>query len=167
MNRYLLLTVLSILGLATANAATPPAAPISAAGQECRARNDAKEYEKALKACTQAGEAGDLEAQHIVGRLYEKGNGTARDLETSLKWYQRAADKGHPASQRRVAAAYYWGLGGAPKDDKKAFEWFKRAAEGGDKRAQKQMAEAYRRGLGGLPRDEKLAREWAERAGKD
>jgi uncharacterized protein len=171
MNRVIVFlgTVLAVT-LASANGVKPrpvPASPVptvSPVGKECRAHNEVRDYEKALKPCTQAGEAGDLEAQYIVGRLYEKGTGVARDLDTAFKWYKRAADKGHASSARRVAAAYYWGLGGVAKDETKAFEWFKRAAEGGDKRAQKQMAEGYRRGLGGLPKDEKLAREWAERA---
>jgi uncharacterized protein len=165
MKLYLLLMSVFLLSPASANGVKAPAMlTVSPAGQECRTASDAKEYDKAFKACSQAAATQDLEAWYRLGYLYEKGNGVSRDLDAALKWYQRAADKGHAASQRRVAAAYYWGLGGVAKDDTKAFEWFKRAAEGGDKRAQKQMAEAYRRGLGGLPKDEKLAREWADRA---
>lgn len=167
MNRLRILLAGTVLFSSFAYAADvePQPTPIlSPSGQECRTHHEAKDYAKALKPCTRAGNAGDLEAQYIVGRLYEKGNGVSLDLKTAFKWYKRAADKGHASSARRVAAAYYWGLGGVSKDDEKAFEWFKRAAEGGDRRAQKQMAEAYRRGLGGLPKDEKLAREWAERA---
>ncbi|HKQ29716.1 MAG TPA: tetratricopeptide repeat protein [Burkholderiales bacterium] len=166
MNRFILLAVavLMISPVSATSVKSKPASAVPSAAQECRVQTEAKEYEKAAKPCTQAANLGDLEAQHILGRMYEKGTGVSRDLEAAFKWYSRAAEKGHAASQRRVAAAYYWGLGGVSKDDVKAFEWFKRAAEGGDKRAQKQMAEAYRRGLGGLPKDEKLAREWAERA---
>jgi TPR repeat protein len=167
MKHNFLMMVLLALPLAWTETHAQSTAAISPAGQECRARYEAKDYDKALKPCTQAGEAGDVQAQHIVGRMYEKGDGVSRNFETAFKWHYRAAEGGHGSSQRRVAYAYHEGIGGVAKDDKKAFEWFKRAADGGDKRAQKQMAEAYRRGLGGLPRDENLAREWAERAAKN
>jgi hypothetical protein len=133
--------------------------------KECLALQEAKQYDKALAVCTAAAKTGDLEAKYRLGLLYEKGNGVERNLDAAFKLYLSAAQKGHAASQRRVAAAYYWGVGGVAKDEAKAFEWFKRAADGGDTRAQKQMAQGYRHGVPGvLPKDEKLAREWQERA---
>lgn len=160
-----LIAVLLLATSMTAQAGGGKPVVVAVGADECRVLHDTKEYDKAFSVCTKAAQAGDVEAQYLLGRLYEKGNGAARDLEAALKWYLSAAQKGHASSQRRVAAAYYWGLGGVQKDDAKAFEWFRRAAEGGDVRAQKQMAEGYRRGVPGiLPKDEKLAREWQERA---
>jgi len=138
----------------------------SDAARECRALHEAKNYDKAFAACNRAAKVGDVESQYLLGRQYEKAQGTPRDLEAALRLYRGAADKGHAPSQRRVAAAYAWGVGGVDKDEAEALKWLKRAAEGGDTRAQKQLAEGYRRGVGGLPKDEKLAREWDERAAR-
>ncbi len=164
MKRYLIVLLIAPT-LALANSAKPPVP--SPAAQDCRARSEAKEYEKALDVCTQAAKAGDLESQHLLGRMYEKANGVPRDLDVALRWYRSAADKGHAASQRRVAAAYAFGVGGVKKDEVEALKWLKLAAESGDTRAQKQLAEGYRRGAGGLPKDEKLAREWLDKAEKN
>ncbi len=131
---------------------------------DCRARYDIGEFTGAVPVCEEAARAGDMESQFRLGRMYEKGDGVSKDLEAALRLYRQAGEKGHAGAQRRVAAAYAFGLGGVKKDEGEARKWLTRAAEGGDTRAQKQLAEAYRRGLAGFPKDENLAREWSERA---
>jgi len=49
-------------------------------------------------------EAGDANAQFVVGHRYEIGVGTEKNMEKAFEWYSKAAQKGHPlASSRRGA----------------------------------------------------------------
>lgn len=43
---------------------------------------------------TTAAEAGDADAQYMLGRLYASGNGTAQDFVQAYKWYNLAAAAG-------------------------------------------------------------------------
>ncbi len=161
MKRYVSL-FLFISAFTAAHGDSPPLA----AAPDCRARYKAGDYAEALRVCSRLAEAGDANAPYYLGRMYERAEGVSKDLETALRWYRRAAEKGHAASQQRVAVAYALGLGGVQKDEAKAIEWLKRAAAAGDRRAQMQLAEGYQRGLLGLPHDEQLAQQWRERAEK-
>ena len=49
-----------------------------------------------------AARGGDMVAQHNVGVMYERGNGTARDLAKARQWLQRAADKGNEEARERL-----------------------------------------------------------------
>lgn len=42
---------------------------------------------------------GDVSSCNRVGWYYEVNVGVGRDMEHSVKWYQLAADKGHPMAQ--------------------------------------------------------------------
>ncbi|MDH3514281.1 MAG: sel1 repeat family protein, partial [Gammaproteobacteria bacterium] len=102
-------------------------------------------------------------AQYAIGRLYEKGNGVERDLETAISWYQKAADRGHADSEYRLAVGYAYGMGIA-RDEAKALSWLRRAANHGQKRAQKVLAQAYKEGRLGLAADPEQAQYWYDKA---
>lgn len=63
-----------------------------------------------------------------LGHIYYFGNGVEPNLETALKFYQMAADKGDEHAQVNLGEAYLTGRG-MPQDNKKAFELFRMAAE--------------------------------------
>ena len=44
-------------------------------------------------------EKGDKVAQYNLGCLYERGEGTEKNLEKAFYWYQKAADNGHSDAQ--------------------------------------------------------------------
>ena len=50
----------------------------------------------------QRAEAGDANAQFIVGRFYEIGSGTEKNLEKAFEWYDKAAQKGHPLAKLKT-----------------------------------------------------------------
>jgi membrane protein involved in colicin uptake len=49
-------------------------------------------------------EAGDANAQFIVGHRYEIGVGTEKNMEKAFEWYNKAAQKGHPLAQLKTEA---------------------------------------------------------------
>lgn len=49
-----------------------------------------------------AAERGDPEAQNALGAACERGDGVARDLEEAVRWYGRAAKRGHAAARRNL-----------------------------------------------------------------
>ena len=48
-----------------------------------------------LKTLVDAAQRGDTAAQFELGRRYYRGEGTPRDAVTAMRWFRRAADKGH------------------------------------------------------------------------
>ncbi|WFM72785.1 peptidoglycan-binding protein [Halomonas sp. CKK8] len=54
-----------------------------------------QEYRQALQEFGAAARRGDADAQYMLGRLHEAGNGTAQDYVQAHKWYNLAAARGH------------------------------------------------------------------------
>ncbi|KXU39197.1 hypothetical protein AXE65_09820 [Ventosimonas gracilis] len=64
-------------------------------------------YQKALyffqRAVVQEpGDSRSLDAQYLIGTLYEKGLGTDKNLGEAIRWYQLAAKRGHPEASRAL-----------------------------------------------------------------
>jgi len=116
-----------------------------------------------------AAEDAHIEAQYILGGMYEIGLGVARNNRQCAHWWQAAADQGHVGSQKALGSMYFSGRG-VPLDYARAMELYLQAAEQGHPHAQKYVALGYRRGLG-LPADADKAAYWqakaAEQAGPE
>ncbi|MCL7942184.1 CIA30 family protein [Halomonas sp. ATCH28] len=54
-----------------------------------------QEYRQALQEFGEAARSGDADAQYMLGRLHEAGNGTTQDFVQAHKWYNLAAARGH------------------------------------------------------------------------
>ncbi|MCL7744645.1 peptidoglycan-binding protein [Guyparkeria hydrothermalis] len=54
-----------------------------------------QEYHQALQEFREAAARGDADAQYMLGRLSEAGNGTTQDFVEAHKWYNLAAARGH------------------------------------------------------------------------
>ena len=83
---------------------------------------------------------GDLEAQFMVGRLQELGQGTPADPAAAALAYRTAAKRGYAPAQRQLGLLYLAGLG-VPQDEAQALGWLLTAAQADDAEA------AYRAGL--------------------
>ena len=83
-------------------------------------------------------EQGDVQAQHNLGAMYEKGLGVAKDDVQAVLWYRKAAGQGNALGQNNLGAMYRDGRGVA-KDDALAVTWFRKAAEQGNDLAQKNL----------------------------
>lgn len=74
-----------------------------------------------------AAESGDPAAQHRLGRLYERGEGTPQDDFAAVRWFRRAAENGHAEAALDLGWMLANGYGVA-KDLPAAYRWIVRAA---------------------------------------
>jgi TPR repeat protein len=55
--------------------------------------------------------AGNLEAQYQLGRMYDIGDKLERDPQKAITWYTSAANQGYDEAQYRLALIYLYGMG--------------------------------------------------------
>jgi len=75
------------------------------------------------------------DAIYTQGLCYYKGDGVAKDYVEAVKWFRKAAERGHASAQRNLGVCYKNGEG-VEKDYAEAYAWwnllstrFKDAAE--------------------------------------
>jgi TPR repeat protein len=96
---------LAFVLLATGGAVSAPtAADILAAMKQGN-------YALALRLARPLAEAGNAEAQAMVGNLYELGLGVAQDHSKALGWFTRAADQGNVTAETALGRMYSKGAG--------------------------------------------------------
>jgi len=95
----------------------------------------------------QAAERGHGPGAYELGRAYNTGRGTERDLNAGAKWINAAAARGEPRAQYEVGAALYNGAG-VGQDYVRAAEYLTDAAEQGHADAQYLLGECYANGRG-------------------
>lgn len=105
---------------------------------------------------------GDSKAMGILGLLYEKGEGTAKDLDQAFQWSKKGAQKGDAAAQNNLGFLYFRGLG-VKEDDAEALRRFRKAAAQGLASAQANLGLMFARGTS-VPKDYALALEWFQKA---
>lgn len=79
-------------------------------------------------------EAGDVEAQFLLGEMLEQGTGAQASYQQALTWYRRAAERGHVEATVRVGDFYMNGLG-VPRSRREAYDWYMQAAMKGHPQA--------------------------------
>lgn len=98
----------------------------------------------------------DPVVQEAVGNMYMFGLGLEWDMDKSIVWHKKAAEKDRAWSQ--CALGWLYGNNYRPPYDKvEAVRWFRRASEHGLAGAQYHLAKAYAEGAGGLPVDREQA----------
>ena len=113
---------------------------------------------QALADLRASAEAGDAEAQRILGGMYVTGAGVPQDAAAAVAWYRRAAEQGDARAQYNLGVMYAEGLG-VPQDAAAAVAWYRRAAAQGDATAQSNLGAMYDQGLG-VPPDAVEALMW-------
>jgi hypothetical protein len=107
--------------------------PARITARDCQIRGgeyvayDRADLRSALAAWLPAAEQGDVEAQVIVGEIYERGLGVEPDFAAAARWYRVAAEAGSRRAQVNLGNLYENGLGVAA-DPRAALEWYARAA---------------------------------------
>lgn len=76
-----------------------------------------------------------IEAQSMLGVLYDNGFGVERDYAEAMKWFTLAAKKDYPPAMFGIGVLHRDGRG-VTKDYKVAAEWIRKAAEKGYDEAQ-------------------------------
>jgi TPR repeat protein len=72
-------------------------------------------------------EAGDAEAQNLLGVMYDYGEGVPQDYAVAARWHRLAADQGHAEAQYQLGGRYWRGQG-VPQDYVQAHMWYSLAA---------------------------------------
>lgn len=72
--------------------------------------------------------AGNLEAQYQLGRMYDLGDKLERDPQKAITWYTSAANQGYDEAQYRLALVYLYGLG-TTRNVQKGVDLLTRAAK--------------------------------------
>ena len=71
--------------------------------------------------------AGDANAQNLLGAIYQTGSGVGRNDEEAARWYSKAAAQGDAAAQANLGSMYMEGKG-VPRDAKRGIELLKLSA---------------------------------------
>jgi TPR repeat protein len=132
----------------------PAAADLDSARSHLRGGN----IPEALAEFERLAEKGDVEAQASLAELYFIGRGIAQDQEAAVRWFGRAADGGHVASQVHLGM-----ISAQAQDFEQSAKWFQKAAEAGDSEGMSNLAALYFRGLG-VERNAALALDWFAKA---
>lgn len=93
-------------------------------------------------------EAGDPKAQFAIGKMYEEGDGTRKDMRQAVNWYMKAADQGFPNAQFQIGWMYANGIG-LRQDYAQAARWYRIASTfSHHTEAQYRLGELYYNGRG-------------------
>jgi uncharacterized protein len=110
-----------------------PRRPTRTTAADCGARGgeyllyDRADYRVALNVWMPAAQDGDLEAQTIVGEIFERGLGAEPNYEAAAEWYRRAAERGYARAQFNLGWLYASGEG-VQQDYVVALMWLTLAA---------------------------------------
>ncbi len=122
-------------------------------------KDKTRAYERELKSA----QAGLRTAQLRVAEKCLEGWGTARDLESGLRWLQAASDQQVPAAQYLLAMLYACGNGEPRHANETPVKLLQLAAGGGDPQAMLELARRFRVGQG-VARDYLKACAWIAQA---
>lgn len=111
---------------------------------------------------TELAESGDPEAQHILGFMYDQGDGVPKDYKEAVKWYTKAAKQGHAGAQCNLGMMYHSGQG-VLQNYNNAAKWYAKAAARGIPEAQHNLGLLYYEGKG-VRQNYKEAFKWYSKA---
>lgn len=130
---------------------------------QAKQRYDAKDDAEGARQMLQAAQAGNAQAQFMLGNAYEFGSGVAVDLRQAASWYEKAAAQGHAKAQKNLGALFEAGDGVA-ENWALAAAWYRKSAEQHDADGEFALGRMYEFGMG-VPQDRRAAIQWFERAG--
>jgi len=107
--------------------------------------------------------AGDIQSQYEMGRVLFSGAGIDKSVAMAQKWFQRAADQGHPGAQFFMGSILL-DKKMCPKPDPEAgFNWLLKAANAGEPMAQARVSQCYKDGSV-TKIDPKACFDWAKKS---
>lgn len=93
---------------------------------------------ESLETVKKKAEAGDAEAEYILGSRYAQGWGVDKDSDAALKWLLLSAGQGHPLAQSDVAVRLL-----NANRTAEAIDWMTKAANKGVTNSQYELASIY------------------------
>lgn len=123
------------------------AVPAGAQSLEERMKSAAGAYERkdfaaAIAVWRPLAEAGNAEAEALLGAMYWSGEGVLRDHKQAAYWYLRAAEKGYARAQNDIGYMYGFGEGIPPRDDVQAYKWLSLAVRNYSAKNQERLEQA-------------------------
>lgn len=99
-----------------------------------RARDAMEEgrFETARTLLMPAANAGNADAEELIGVMFAMGLGVPKDDQRAFEWYLRSSMKGHPGAQSGIGWYYETGRGLEAPDLVRAYLWYALSAIGGD-----------------------------------
>ncbi len=159
MQRSLTYSFLALFALTTfVWAADDNVAAVRAAFQHLKAG----EFGQSLEIAAPIAQAGDADAQHLLGYIYENGLGVPRDMVRALAFYSKAANQGQADSQYALGDLAFTG-DGVKRNLERAAGWYKLAAARSHAGAKAQLGVMHAQGLY-FPKDINKAIEYFEQA---
>ncbi len=117
---------------------------------------------RAVELARPSAQAGDKNAQYLMGLAARNGRGTAKDSSAAARWFELATEQGHGDAANEFASMLLAGEGIA-QDNARALMLFERSADAGSAAGQQNLANAYLDGV--LVRKSPImARFWYEQA---
>lgn len=89
------------------------------------------DYSLAFTILQPLAEAGDSEAECLIGNMYQLGLGVESDILKAGEWYRKAAEKGHAVAANNLAGILLAGANGEQPDLQEAAKWYDCARERG------------------------------------
>ena len=99
-------------------------------------------YEDVFRFCRRAAEAGLPEAQNLLGRLYEEGHGTEKNIAKAFEWYYKGAAQGLAEAEYNLAQCFQFDY-----RELSAY-WMEQAAAKNHENAMCEMGDFYDTGYG-------------------
>jgi len=101
---------------------------------EVTANYTVEQWEKVAHYFLESANKGDSDAQDMLGTMYLRGKGVAKNEKRAVYWFQMASDKGLDTAQLHLGLMYANGIGVAV-DNQKAYFWFLVASAHGNPEA--------------------------------
>jgi hypothetical protein len=121
------------------------------------------DYGTALRLLNPLAAEGNAEAQAVLGKMYETGQGVAKNDAEAANWYHKAADQGDARAQYNLGIMYDFGQG-VPQSSAEAAKWYRKAADQNHTSSQYTLGLMYAHGRG-VPKDLVEAHKWFDLAG--
>lgn len=95
-----------------------------------------------ISKCRKLAKQGKVDAQFVLGRCYEYGEGVRKNKAAAVSWYRKAAEEGFAPAQYclGVCFEYGWGVG---QNQTEAASWYLKAAQQDYIPAQSQLGYEY------------------------
>jgi TPR repeat protein len=105
---------------------------VSADIEHARQLMESNEFEQAYDVLYPFAQAGNADAEELIGVMYAMGLGVEKDDVRAFEWYMRSSLKGHPGAQSGIGWYYEVGRGITEIDLVRAYLWYGLSAIGGD-----------------------------------
>ena len=127
-----------------------------------KALYDQKHFVQAFPVIEKEAKEGNPEAQFLLGKMYDLGQGRKKNLKKAVHWYSKGAHSGNSKAMYNLAIMYSNGEG-VHKNLNKAFDLYTKAAIRGNSDAQFNLALIYLNGEG-VQQNYQKSFEWFQKA---